>query len=99
KTVIEDTFTVTAKRAAGSPLGDTAPEKGGGVWRTYGNSAQFVISPEGQVANGNINGGKMAALLDCVPKGESYRIKLEADLQPGEAQWLGMGFSKGDDLF
>lgn len=98
KTVIEDNFAVSADRPAGSPLGKTGAEKGGGAWRTFGNAAQFVISPEGQVANGNIAGGKMAALLDCAPQG-SDKIKLEADIQLGSAQWLGMGFSKGDDLF
>jgi hypothetical protein len=98
KSVIEDNFAVNADRPAGSPLGNTSPEKGVGAWRTYGNSAQFVITPGSQVGNGNINGGKMVALLDCAPQG-IYQIKLEADLQPGGAQWLGMGFSKGDDLF
>lgn len=98
KPVIEDSFAVTADRPAGSPLGNTAAERGGSGWRTIGNAAQFVISPEGKVANGNINGGKMVALLACAPQG-SYKIKLEADIQPGGAQWLGMGFSKGEDLF
>jgi hypothetical protein len=98
KKVIEDGFAVSDDRPEGAPLGKTSPEVGEGVWRTYGNAANFVLTSEGQVGNGNINGGKMIALLDCAPKG-SFKIKIEADLQPGDAQWLGMGFSKGDDLF
>ncbi|MFA7342981.1 MAG: glycosyl hydrolase [Terrimicrobiaceae bacterium] len=98
KPVIEDSFTVTGDRPADAPLAGTLTEKGGRVWLTKGNAALFKLSPDGTVANGNINGGKMAALVDCVPEGD-YQIRLEADIQPGGAQWLGMGFSKGKDLF
>ncbi|MFA4944190.1 MAG: hypothetical protein WC789_05760 [Lentisphaeria bacterium] len=99
QTAIEDSFTVGADRPAGSPLAGSMTEKGERVWRTKGNAALFVLTPEGQVGNGNINGGKMVALLDCVPDAGYQEIKIEADIQPGAAQWLGMGFSKGDDLF
>lgn len=98
QTVIEDTFTVNADRPAGRPLAGMTTEKGSRTWLTKGNAALFQISPEGAVANGNINGGKMVALVDCAPEGD-YQIKLEADIQPGGAQWLAMGFSKGKDFF
>ncbi len=98
KPVIEDGFTITADRPANIPLNATLVEKGAVAWKTIGNAAKFVLSDDGQVGNGNISGGKMVALVNCAPEGD-YQIKLEADLQPGGAQWLGMGFSKGDDLF
>jgi hypothetical protein len=97
QTVIEDGFTVGPDRPADSPLAGSATEKGSRVWLTKGNAALFKISADGQIANGNINGGKMVALVDCAPEGD-YRIKVEADIQPGGAQWLGMGFSKEKDL-
>lgn len=95
---IEDTFTAGPERPSDSPLGGSTTEKGARTWKTKGNAALFKLSSGGDVANGNINGGKMAALVDCSPEG-SYQIKLEADLQPGDAQWLALGFSKGNDLF
>jgi len=98
ETVVEDSFTVGPERPADSPLAGSTTEKGARVWVTRGNAALFKISPDGAVGNGNINGGKMAALVDCAPEGD-FQVKLEADLQPGGAQWLGMGFSKGKDLF
>lgn len=98
KTVIEDDFTISTDRPADRPLAGTTTGLGSRIWATKGNGALFVLSPDGAVGSGNINGGKMVALVDCAPEG-NYQIKLEADLQPGGAQWLGMGFSKGKDLF
>ncbi|XHR30611.1 MAG: hypothetical protein ACFUZC_08610 [Chthoniobacteraceae bacterium] len=97
-TAIEDSFTVSAERPAESPLAGSSTEKGGRIWFARGNAALFQISPDGEVVNGKINGGKMVALVDCVPEG-NYQIKVEADIQPGNAQWLGLGFSSGKDLF
>lgn len=98
QTVIADTFTLGTQRAAGSPLAGSSTQTGNRRWRSYGNDALFVVTANEQVGSGNAQGGKTAALLDCVPTGE-YRIRLEADLQPGRSMWLAAGFSAGQGLF
>jgi len=99
QTAIADGFKqAPPKRMAGAPLAGTETEAGGRVWRSIGNNASFVISNPDCVVSGATDGGKTAALIDCVPEG-SYQLKLEADLQPGSSQWLALGLASGDDLF
>ena len=80
-------------------LDDPGSALSDGDWWTTGNDALFIVSPEGgSVASGNACGGKTIALLDCAPSGD-YKIKLEADVQPGGPQWLAIGFAKDKDFF
>ncbi len=97
--IIEDTFAVKPPaRTEGSPLAGSTTEKGACVWRSSGNDSIFQLSADGHAVNGNGEGGKTIALVDCAPAGSS-QIKLEGDLRPGGSDWLGIGFSGSDNFF